>query len=61
MCFGGPVALFETGANLLPATLTRMEKPLCSIYIFEQQSDGLFAEGAVARFYWNRHMEFFLA
>ena len=55
------MTLFETRANLLPATQTRMEKPLCSIYVFEQQSDCLFAEGAVARFYWNRHKEFYLA
>ena len=59
--FGNPMALFKTRANLLPATLARMEKPLCSIRIFEQQSDCLFAEGAVARFYWNRHKEFYLA
>jgi hypothetical protein len=55
------MTLFETRANLLPATLAGMEKPLCSIYILEQQSDCFFAEGAVARFYWNRHKNFFLA
>jgi hypothetical protein len=54
------MTLFEARANLLPAPLTRMEKPLCSICIFEQQQVCLFAEGAVARFYWNRHMGFFL-
>jgi hypothetical protein len=55
------MTLFETRADLLPAALTRMKKPLCSIYIFEQQSVCLFAEGAVARFDWNRHKEFYLA
>lgn len=55
------MTLFETRANLLPAALTRMEKPLCSIYIFEQQLVCLLAEGAVARFHWNRHKEFYLA
>jgi hypothetical protein len=55
------MTLFETRSNLLPTTLARMEKPLCSICILEQQSDCLFAERAVARFYWNRHKEFYLA
>jgi hypothetical protein len=53
--------LFKARANLLPATLTRMEIPLRSIKVFEQQSDCLFAEGAVARFDWNWHKEFYLA
>jgi hypothetical protein len=61
MQLGSPMTLFEARANLLPATLTGMEKPLCSIYVGEEQSDCLFAEGAVARFYWNRHKEFYLA
>jgi hypothetical protein len=55
------MTLFEPRANLLPATLARMEKPLCSIYILEQQLVCLFAEVAVARFHWNRHKEFYLA
>jgi hypothetical protein len=55
------MALFEARADLLAAALTLMEIPLCSIYILEQQSDCFFAEGAVARFYWNRHKNFFLA
>jgi hypothetical protein len=54
------VALFEARANLLPATLTWVQKPLSSLHIFEQQSVCLLAEGAIAWFHWNRHKEFFL-
>lgn len=53
------MALFKARTNLLTATLTRMEMPLGPIDVGEEQADGLLAEGAVTRFDWNGHEEFF--
>jgi len=54
------MTLFESRANLLPAALTLVEIPLRTVCVSEEQFYCLFAEGAVARFHWNRHREFFL-
>jgi hypothetical protein len=55
------MALFESRADLLPATRAGMKKPLGPILVGEKQSDRLLAKKAIARFDRNRHEEFFLA
>jgi len=50
-----PVAFIQMRANLLPAMLTGMKKPLGPIYIGKQESVRFLAEGTVARFGRNRH------
>jgi hypothetical protein len=60
MHVGKPTALIQTRTNLLPATLTGMEKPLGSTRIGGQDSICLVAKGAVTRFHRNWHKELLL-